>query len=263
MDLRGASVLLTGATGGIGHAIARALHAQGASLILTGRRGEVLDDLAGELSAQVVACDLSDRDAVAALAEAHTGVDVLIAGAALPASGPLLDYTVEQLDRSLDVNVRAPLMLAHALAPHMVARGRGHIVFISSLAGLSGQAGSALYSAGKFALRGLGQGLRGDLAPSGVGVTTVFPGFVRDAGMFHNSGAELPGIVGTSTPEQVADGVVRGITRNKGEVIVAPVAMRVGARFGMLAPETGARLARLSGGDRVSRDIARGQAHLR
>lgn len=256
-------MLLTGATGGIGQAIARELRGHGASLLLTGRRAEVLEDLAGELDADVIACDLTDRAAVAELGTTAGDIDVLVANAALPASGPLLDYSAEQIDRALDVNLRAPVMLSHALGAQMAGRRRGHIVLISSLSGLSGQAGSSLYSAGKFGLRGFAQGLRGDLASHGVGVTTVFPGFVRDAGMYHDSGARLPRTVGTSTPQQVARAVRRGITRNKGEIVVAPLTMRVGARLGMLAPETAARVARLSGGERVSSEIAAGQEHLR
>lgn len=263
MEISGATVLLTGASGGIGHAIARQLAAQGANLVLTGRQTELLLPLAAELSARVLASDLSDRRAVAALAAEAGDVDILVANAAVPASGALLDYSEEQIDRALDVNLRAPIMLARALAPPMVQRGRGHLVFISSLSGKTGQAGSSLYSATKFGLRGFAQGLRGDLGPAGVGVSTVFPGFIRDAGLFHSSGAELPPGVGTSSPDQVAAAVVRSIRKNRGEITVAPVAMKVGATLGSIAPETALRIARLSGGDRVSKDIASGQAHLR
>jgi len=263
MEISRATVLLTGASGGIGHAIARQLAAHGADLVLTGRRTELLAPLAEELGARVVTSDLSARSAVADLVDDVGSVDILVANAALPASGPLLDYTEEQIDRALDVNLRAPIMLAHALAPSMVQRGSGHLVFISSLAGKTGQPGSSLYSATKFGLRGFAQGLRGDLAPTGVGVSTVFPGFIRDAGLFHNSGAELPRGVGTNTPDDVAAAVVRSIRKNRGEITVAPVAMKVGATLGAVAPETALRVARLSGGDRVSADIAGGQEHLR
>ena len=104
----------------------------------------------------------------------------------------------------------------------MAQRGRGHLVFISSLSGKAATPGSSVYSATKFGLRGFAQGLRGDLRGAGVGVSVVFPGFIRDAGMFAESGTELPAFVGTSTPEDVADGVLRAIERNRGEVDVAP-----------------------------------------
>jgi short-subunit dehydrogenase len=263
MELRGSSVLLTGATGGIGHAIARDLHGAGASLILTGRRTDVLEPLAAEVGGKATAVDLADRAAVDRLIEQAADVDVLVANAAVPASGDALAFSVEQIDRALEVNLRAPLILSRVLGERMAARGRGHIVLISSLSGKSGQAQSAIYSATKFGLRGFGQGLRGDLAPRGVGVSVVFPGFIRDAGMFHDSGAKLPKGVGTSTPEQVAAAVVRAITADKGEIDVAPVGMRAGTAFAQIAPEISAKVAKRLGGDKVAAQLANGQADKR
>jgi short-subunit dehydrogenase len=211
----------------------------------------------------VIAADLVERGAASQLVADAGDVDILVANAALPASGPLLDYTAEQIDRALEVNLRAPIMLARELAPAMVERKRGHIVFISSLSGKTGQAGSSLYSATKFGVRGFAQGLRGDLAPAGVGVSTVFPGFIRDAGMFHKSAADLPRGVGTSTPQQVADAVISAIVKNRSEKTVAPLSMKVGAAIGGIAPDLALRVAKMSGGDRVSEQVARGQQHLR
>src|SRR4051794_9272454 len=263
MELRGSSVLLTGATGGIGHAIARALHGAGASLLLTGRRLDVLEPLAAEVGGRASAVDLSDRAAVDALIDEAGDIDVLVANAALPASGDALDFSVEQIDRALDVNLRAPMIMSRVLGERMAARGRGHIVLISSLSGKSGQAQSAIYSATKFGLRGFGQGLRGDLAPRGVGVSVVFPGFIRDAGMFHESGAKLPKGVGTSTPDQVAAGVLRAITQDKGEVDVAPIGMRAGSTFASTAPGMSAKVAKRLGGDKIAEQLAAGQADKR
>jgi short-subunit dehydrogenase len=263
MELRGSTVLLTGATGGIGHAIARALHGCGASLILTGRRADVLEPLAAEVGGRATAVDLGVRDELDRLLDEAADVDVLVANAALPAAGDTLDFRVDQIDKALEVNLRAPMILARVLGERMAARGRGHIVLISSLSGKSSQAGSAVYSATKFGLRGFGQGLRGDLAPRGVGVSVVFPGFIRDAGMFHDSGTKLPRGVGTSTPEQVAAGVVRAIEADKGEVDVAPIGLRAGAAFGGLAPALSARVAQRLGGDRIARDLAAGQVDKR
>ncbi len=268
MNLDHARVLLTGATGGLGEAIAQRLAADGAQLVLCGRREQALNELAGRLGSvhaghETLVCDFESRDAVAALPERAGAVDVLVANAAVPASGPATEYTVQQVDRALDINLRAPIMLALALAPAMCARGRGQIVLMSSLSGKSGQAGTAIYSATKFGLRGFGQGLRGDLRPAGVGVSVVFPGFIRDAGMFHNSHAELPKGVGTSTPQQVADAVAHAITADRGEVTVAPIAMRLGSAIAALAPDRAAALAGRAGGDRVAADVADGQRHLR
>jgi uncharacterized protein len=263
MELQGSSVLLTGATGGIGHAIARQLRGAGASLLLTGRRTDVLEPLATEVGGRATAVDLAERDQVERLIEEAGAVDVLVANAALPASGDVLDFSVEQIDRALEVNLRAPIILSRVLGEQMAQRGSGHIVLISSLSGKSGQAASSIYSATKFGLRGFGQGLRGDLGPRGVGVSVVFPGFIRDAGMFHESGAKLPKGVGTSTPDDVAAAVLRAISADKGEIDVAPVGMRAGTAFAQIAPATSAKVAKRLGGDKVAQQLAAGQATKR
>jgi len=265
MIIAGRTALVTGATGGIGQAIVRRLHRAGAELVLSGRRTEILEPLAAELGGQtrVVAADLADRADVERLAAGCPDVDILVANAALPASGPLLDFSPEEIDRALEVNLRAPVMLARLLAPGMVERGAGHVVFISSMAGKTATPGSSLYSATKFGLRGLGRGLRADLAPRGVGVSVVFPGFVRGAGMYHDSGAELPSYVGTSTPEQVADGVRDAIERDRGEVDVAPATVRAGVKFSELAPGIADRVSERLGGRDVADRFATGQADKR
>jgi len=259
MDVRGRTVLLTGATGGIGHAVARALAARGARLLLTGRRSELLEPLAGETGGRAIECDLADRGGLLRLIAEAGEADVLVANAALPASGPLLEYTEEQLDRALDVNLRAPMLLARQLGERMAGRGSGHIVFVSSLSGKSAAAGTSIYSATKFGLRGFSLGLRDDLHGSGVGVSTVFPGFIRDAGMFAETGVELPRFTGTSTPDDVAAGVLRAIERDRAEIDVAPLGLRLGARFAGVAPGAVLALQRRLGGRRVADGLAEAQ----
>ena len=138
MNLDGARVLLTGATGGLGQAIARALHARGAVLTLTGRRLDVLEPLAAEIGGRAIEADLALPDAPFRLLEEAGEVDVLVANAGLPGSGRLNSFTPDEIDRALDVNLRAPMLLAQALSPLMVQRGRGHIVLVSSLLGKAG-----------------------------------------------------------------------------------------------------------------------------
>ncbi len=265
MDLTGARTLITGATGGIGAAIAQRLYARGAVVVLSGRQPEALERLRAGLGerAEVLVADLADRDQVAALSERAGKVDVLIANAALPASGHLNGFEPAQIDRALDVNLRAPIQLARSLSPAMGERGYGHLVFISSIAGKTSSPGSALYSATKFGLRGFAQGLREDLRTAGVGVTTVFPGFIRDAGMFHDSRAKLPFYVGTRKPDHVAKAVVRGIERDKLEIDVAPLSMRIGVTVAGIAPAKVAAVQRRLGSSDVSAEIARGQADKR
>jgi uncharacterized protein len=265
MQLDGATTLLTGASGGIGRAIARALDAQGARVLLSGRRVEQLEQLRAELrgGAECLPADLSEDGAAAALAERAGAVDVLVANAGLPAAGHIDDFTAEELDRALDVNLRAPLQLTRELLPGMLDRGRGHIVLVSSLAGKVAPMRSSLYSATKFGLRGFAAGLRQDVEGSGVGVTVVYPGFVSEAGMFADSGARLPSWVGTATPDQVAAAVVRGIEKDRAEIDVAPFGLRAGTLLGSLAPVTAARVQRRLGSAAISKSIAKGQRSKR
>lgn len=261
----GARVLVTGATGGIGGAIARALHARGATVILSGRREELLEELRSGLGqrAEAAPADLAAPDGPARLAEAAGAVDVLVANAALPASGRLEDFDPDEIDRSIAVNLRAPIQLTRALLPGMLERGRGHVVLVSSLSGKVASPRSGLYSATKFGLRGFAAGLREDVEPLGIGVTVVFPGFVSDAGFFAESGVKLPRWVATRTPEQVADGVVRGIERERAEVDVAPLSLRLGTRLSELAPVTAARVQRRLGSERIADGLADAQRDKR
>ena len=257
------NVLITGASGGIGQAIARAVAARGASVVLSARRVEVLEPLAAELGGRVVACDLSQRDEVARLLDEAGTVEILIANAALPASGLLTELTQEQVDRMLEVNLRAPIAMAHALAPEMIARGHGHMVFVSSLAGKAASAASSIYSATKFGLRGFALALRTDLEPHGVGVSTVLPGFIRDAGMFAEASVTLPRGVGTRTPEQVAGAVIKAIESDRAEVDVAPLPLRLGATFAGVAPGLSAKVSRRLGSEQIATDLAAGQSNKR
>lgn len=265
MQIAGSNVLLTGATGGLGQAIARALHARGAKLVISGRRTELLEALRDELGGAptVVTADLAGTDVVAELLAAAGDVDVLVANAALPGSGEIDGYTVEQIDRALDVNLGVPIQLTRALLPGMRQRGSGHLLYMSSLSGKVATNGSALYSATKFGLRGFAAGIREDLHGSGVGVTVVNPGFVRDAGMFAESGGKLPSYVGTTTPEKVAEAVAAGIESNKAEIDVAPLSVKLGTRFAEIAPGIAAAVQRKLGAADIAAKIAAGQTGKR
>jgi short-subunit dehydrogenase len=246
------TVLLTGASGGIGQAIARALAARGAQLVLTGRRTDVLEPLAQELRGRALAVDLADPDAPARLVAEAGEVEILVANAALPGTGTLDDFSPEEVDRALDVNLRVPIMLAKLLSDGMTARGHGHLVFVSSLSGKAASPRGSLYSATKFGMRGFALSLREDLRPHGVGVSTIFPGFISDAGMHHDSGAKLPPYVGTKKPEDVARAVVRAIERNRSEIDVAPLPLRLGTTFASVAPEVATTVQRKLGADKVA-----------
>lgn len=261
LDLDGRRVLVTGASSGLGPAIARAAHARGATVVLTARRADLLDGLREELGerAEALPADLADRAAVTALLDRTGEVDVLIANAGVSAAGPFETFSAARIDATLEVNLRAPLQLARALMPPMVARGSGALAFVSSLSGKVASPGSSLYSATKFGLRGFALGLHEDLAGTGVGVTCVFPGFVRDAGMFHDSGAKLPAWIGMPTPQEVGEATVSGIERGRLEVDVAPIALRLGAKAGGLAPAPVGFIQRKLGGAAVADSLASGR----
>ena len=125
------------------------------------------------------------------------------------------------------------MLMARALYPAMVERGSGHLVFIASLAGKAASPRTSIYNATKFGLRGFALGLRSDLAPKGVGVSLVSPGFIRDAGMFAEAGAKPPPGLGTGRPEQVGAAVVKVIERDRIEVTVGPLRQRALAHLGL------------------------------
>lgn len=258
MDISGARVLLTGASGGIGHALAESLAARGARLILSGRRVETVEVLANRLCGTAIAVDLAEADGPQRLVAAAGRVDILVANAGLPASGEVTDYSIGDIDRALAVNLRAPIILAKLVAEQMIPRNQGQLVFMSSLSGKSASAKTALYNGTKFGIRGFALGLREDLRPCGIGVSSIFPGPVRDAGMIADSEVRLPRL-GTRTSAQVARATVNAIERNRAEVTVAPWGLRAATFMGALAPDTAARLARLSGSDKVVAAISEGQ----
>jgi short-subunit dehydrogenase len=260
MRIAGTTVLLTGATGGLGQAIARDLHKRGAQLILTGRRTDVLEPLAAELGARALAVDLSDAADVERLLSEAGRVDILVANAALPGSGALESFTVDQIDRALDVNLRAPIVMARMLAPEMTARGEGHLLFVSSLSGKAPSPQSTLYNATKFGLRGFALALRAELHGSGVGASVVCPGFIREAGMFAEAEVKLPRGVGTRSPQDVARAVASAIERDRAEVDVAPLSLRAGAAFANVAPGLAASVTRRTGGDEIATALAAGHS---
>jgi short-subunit dehydrogenase len=242
--LDGKTVLLTGATGGLGRAIAKAIAERGATLVLSSRKAEELEAQAASLPGdghRTAVADLGVDGAAERLAAEAGEVDVLVANAGLSGTGRLDDFTEDQLRQTLRVNLEAPIRMARMLAPPMVERGEGHLVFIASLAGKAASPRSSLYNATKFGIRGFALGLRTDLAPAGVGVSAVSPGFVREAGLFARSGASDGGL-GTTTPARVAAAVVSAIERNRAEVAVAPLRQRAMAHIALATPGLSARV---------------------
>ena len=259
MQISGSTVLLTGATGGLGKAIARALHARGGELILTGRRSDVLEPRATELDdARTLAVDLATRPRWTASCWRPARWTFSSRTPGFPPRARLETFTIEQVDRTLDVNLRAPIALSHALLGGMLERGRGHLLFMSSIAGKTTRAGNPLYHATKYGLRGFAAALRTDLHDSGVGVSGSIPRLHPRRGCVRRLGCEDAPGCRHAQPEDVARGVVDAIEHNRGEVDVAPLTQRGGAVIAGFAPDLAASVVRKLGGQDIARKMEQG-----
>ncbi|MEZ4364938.1 MAG: SDR family NAD(P)-dependent oxidoreductase [Kofleriaceae bacterium] len=180
-------VVITGASSGIGAALARELAGAGHALTLVARRQALLDELAAELGdgVRTIACDLADVDRALAwlpgAEAAHGPVDVLVNNAGVENTGPSAAADPGECRRLLDLNLVTPLLLARAVMPGMIGRGRGTIVNVASLAALVSVPMQAYYGASKAGLAMFSETLRGELAGTGVHVVTVYPGPVTTA----------------------------------------------------------------------------------
>lgn len=186
-DLSGRKALVTGATGGIGEAVARALHAQGAEVGLHGTRVEKLESLAAELGerARIFPANLSDRDEVRALGkradEEMEGVDILVNNAGITRDGLFVRMSDEAWDDVLEVNLGSVFRLMREIAHPMMRRRFGRIVNIASVVGVTGNPGQANYCAAKAGMIGMSKSLAQEIATRGVTVNCVAPGFIESA----------------------------------------------------------------------------------
>ncbi len=185
-DLTGKTALVTGASGGIGGAIARALHGQGAHVVLSGTRQAALDELAGELGDRTscVACDLSDPAAVdgligAAEAAAGAGLDILVANAGITRDGLLLRMKDEDWAAVLQVNLESYFRLSRAALRGMMKRRAGRIIGITSVVGVTGNPGQTNYAASKAGMIGFSKALAQEVASRNISVNCVAPGFIE------------------------------------------------------------------------------------
>jgi 3-oxoacyl-[acyl-carrier protein] reductase len=183
-DLTGKTALVTGATGGIGGAIARALHQQGATVAVSGTRREVLDQLAGELKerAHVLPCDLADKDQVEALVpqaeEAMGKLDILVANAAITRDNLFVQLSDEAWDDVIAVNLTATFRLARAAVRNMMRRRFGRIIGITSVGGVTGNPGQVNYTAAKAGMIGMIKSIAQEYARRNVTANCIAPGFI-------------------------------------------------------------------------------------
>jgi short-subunit dehydrogenase len=268
MNISGCTALLTGATGGLGRAIAQALAIRGATVVLSSRKEDELGELCASLPGEghrTLVTELGDEGAGERLAEAASAdgpIDIFVANAGLPGTGRLEDLEEEWITRLLHVNLESPIRATRALLPSMLDRGVGHFVYVSSLAGKTPSPRSSMYNASKFGIRGFALAFRQDLRGTGVSASLVLPGFIRDAGMFADAEMSAPPGMGTSTPEEVGDAVVRAIESDKAEIVVAPPQQRAVAALGSTFP-TIAALAQRGQGEKIAEELADKQSSKR
>jgi short-subunit dehydrogenase len=247
LDLKDRTVVLTGASRGIGVAIARDLASAGCDLVLVARDGKRLADVASALPGRVriVSADVSTEAGRAAVL-AVGDIDVLVNNAGIEIAVALHDQTPEEIEAQFAVNLVAPTLLTRAVLPGMIARKRGAVVMVSSMSGKSPTPYNSVYAATKHGLVGLVSSIRLELHGSGVTAGVVCPSFVADAGMWADTGLRAPGGMREVPLAQVVAGVRKAID-GAGEVLVTPGPIRPLLALAALAPGLSGPVLRMMG----------------
>jgi short-subunit dehydrogenase len=267
-DLAGSTALVTGASGGIGIHIARRLASEGMNVALSGRREDALQILAEELrglgvKAAAVPADLGRREQLDRLpeqVEAALGpVDVLVNNAGVESTSAFTSYDEQELCDMIEVNLLAPVLLTHKLLAGMLARGRGHVVFVSSMAGKYGPAYCEPYAATKAGLIGLTQSLRAEYADRPVGFSVVCPGFVAGDGMYQrmvDEGHSSNRLLGETNTERVSEAVLKAIQDDSPEILESGAPVRPLLAVHQLAPRLVERVVPRFGVTEIFRRVA-------
>ncbi|MBW4563651.1 MAG: SDR family NAD(P)-dependent oxidoreductase [Mojavia pulchra JT2-VF2] len=268
--ITGKTVVLTGASGGIGEFIARALAKEQATVVGVSRSQEGLDRICAEVEA-AGGRGISIRFDVSKLEELPTlvqqihqlvgSIDILINNAAIEKYRPFQDYTLEDTQSILTTNLLAPIELTRLVLPTMLDRNSGHIVNIASLAGKKGAPYNSIYSASKAGLIMWSDAIQQELAGTNVGVSVVCPGYT-DAGMFHVLDIKPPSAAHVAQPTEVADAVLQSIKQNQKEVILDGVASKILFAISQLSPQFGDAVFRQVGVVDVNQNCAQRQMHV-
>ena len=252
MSLAGRTVLVTGASSGIGEAIARLLAQKGWHCVLVARREERLRTLAEELGAEVEPCDVGDRDAVEAMAarvlDRHPSLQLLLNNAGMPARGTYLTVDLDLVRRVTEVNYLGGVWCTRALLPGLQASaGSAHVVNLVSVAGTTAFAPAGAYAASKHAQLAFSRSLGAALRGSGIAVHAVLPGFVETEG-FPQKGVLKSRLLGRFViqPPAVAEAVWRSIEKGKAEVTVPWFPYRAISVVQAIAPGVIARFSGMS-----------------
>jgi short-subunit dehydrogenase len=254
------TAIVTGASRGLGRHAALTLAARGADVALVARDADALTAVARQVEqrgrrALVVPADLSEPDAprqvVAQVEAGFDAVDLLVNDAGLEGLGSFASAEPEELQRIVQVNLTAALLLTRSVLPGMLARGRGHVVNVASLMGKAGIPYHVAYSTTKFGLVGMTQALRLEYAGTGVGFSVVCPGLVRDEGMFARLGSaggrRAVLLMGTTTTAAVSDAILRVVRDDLPEALVTPRPLRPLLALGTLSPRFAERVVGMIG----------------
>jgi short-subunit dehydrogenase len=262
-DLAGRNALVTGASGGIGTHIARALARAGMNVAVAARREDALKSVATELAslgvrAEALTVDLNDleqAEGLIARGEQTLGpVDLLVNNAGVEHASSFVGSPSSELRETVTVNLTAPMLLTHEVLPGMLERGRGHVVFIASAAGKIAPPYEAPYGATKAGLIALTQGLRREYNKQPVSFSVVTPGFVAGDGMYQRmteQGVSSNRIIGSTTVEKIADAVIDAVRRDLPEVVETGAPVRPVFALSQLAPRTTERLLARIGLDKM------------
>ena len=256
MDVAGKVVVITGASRGIGADLARGFADAGARLALSARTESQLDEVADRVrsiggEAVVIPADVEDRSSLQAMVD-RVGrelgpIDVLVNNAGVDKVWDFRQIPLEDIEWIARVNLIGLMVATRLVIPQMVERRRGHIVNMSSAAGLAPVPYASIYSATKHGVVGFSRSLRIEMAQHGVGVSVVCPGYVIDDGMFAQHGLKPPRSAGSVTVGDVTEAVLSCVRKNKGEAVVAPVTNRLADVLVAMVPNAFAFGMRLTG----------------
>jgi short-subunit dehydrogenase len=258
----GSRAFITGASRGIGRALAEALAARGAVVGLAARSTAELEELAVRLPGEhhVLACDVADADSVQAavdgFAERAGGLELLVANAGITHYGPFLDQPLDHARAMTDVNWNGTLYTVHAGLPHLLDRGHGHIVVVSSGAALRSFPSAAVYGATKAAQRMFAEALRHELSGTGVSVTVVYPGEIATSLHDHEKDrmpAWYRGGPDAAPASELAAKIVAGVEADARAVHHPPLVRLLGALHNLSPQASDALLRRLRGGTAAPR----------
>ena len=258
-DLTGRLAIVTGASGGIGVFVAKALASKGMNIVLAARSESALENVAADIrrmgiKAIAVPADVAnhaDREQLVSRALSEFGrIDVLVNNAGIETYCPFAELPLEEIQRTIDVNLTAAIVLARMVLPGMLAAGAGHIVNMSSTAGKHGPAYGAAYGASKAGLISLTETLRAEFKGQGVSASVICPGFTHNGGIYERmkaaTGKGTPPQMGATSAVKVASAVVKAIQMDQAEVLVNWPPMRPVFVLAELWPKVGEWLIRKS-----------------